>query len=171
MRCNAYFKYSPSKKLMLVEVTSYPPSGSVTTTDYEISQKVMKEIERNMTVYRSNLYERLKSRDNEQYVWIEPSPNTGFMRALPKSPKYDPRHLRVWRSWVLESIESLEQSVFVVSTADPATGKVKTQLCQYTRLRIAKWVLKPSSIKRDSITDFIEAESAGSFFIPKLKEV
>ena len=171
MRCNACFSYSPSKKLMLAEVTIHSPSGGSSVVDYEIPQKAMKEIERNMAIYRSTLYDRLKSRDNDQYVWIEPSPNAGFIRALPKSPKYDLRHLRAWRSWVLESIESLEQSVFVVSTADPATGKVKTQLCQYTRLRIAKWVLKPSSIKRDSVTDFIEAESAGSFFIPKLKEV
>ena len=77
----------------------------------------------------------------------------------------------MWRNWVLESIESLEQSVFVISTADPATGKVKTQLCQYTRLSIAKWTLKPSSVNRDSITDLIGADTAGSFFIPKMKEV
>ena len=171
MRCNACFSYSPSKKLMLAEVTIHSPSGGSSVVDYEIPQKAMKEIERNMTVYRSTLYDRLKSRDNDQYVWIEPSPNAGFMRVLPKSPKYDLRHLRVWRSWVLESIESLEQSVFVISTADPATGKVKTQLCQYTRLSIAKWTLKPSSINRDSITDLIEADTAGSFFIPKMKEV
>ena len=171
MRCNAYFTYSPSKKLMLVEVTTHPPTGGTSVVDYEIPQKVMKEVERNITAYRDNLYEKLKSRDNEQYVWVEPSPNTGFVKTLPKSPKYDVKHLRMWRNWVLESIESMVHSVFVISTVDPSTGKVKTELCQYTRTRIDKWVLKPSKITRDSLTDFIEANATGSFFIPKMKEV
>lgn len=166
---NTSYSFYPEKNLMIVELTIYPPGHPPQQVVYEITSKILTDVERNLKIYRDALYTMLRRRDQQQFVLIERAPNTGFERIVPKNPRYSNEKLQQWRNWLLESIETPQSGVFVTTLGDTVTGKVKVQLHQHTRTGLVSWTLKPSKFKPDELGPRINIPTSG-FFIPKLQD-